>query len=1053
VVDSVTDRYGGTLSFIGSYTGLTGGLSVGTLPLFRYTMATPTPVAAPTPSVAPPLDNNVTSSTWGKPIPISAGNRRLPGDLGWLENNELNSEGEYTAHAGFFFGYELISNVEATLTKVWANGTIVHDDSIGFTADGWTITAYGSLQTTADPAISADKGAAITPAFKQQLYIVAQFPTIKFAGQLPNISALWTDEAGGTLFRAWGGTWDEDRKDSHVTLADEDLNATGITGTDGDSVLGTQARSAGKYVFGITVDSGLGAFGTGLGFGIGLATAAADTTLYMGSQDGFSFRWGADQGVYSGGVFGGNWTPYTTGDQVALYVNLGLRRVWGTKDGVTFYGSGSPVTADDVRDGIGGFDISGLSGALYPALTLAVPGDEATGNFVDPAFLAEIGEPGVLTLAELIVAMGVRCGYTEDDFEFVGIEDLTVLGEVIINDTPFVDWLRNKGRMHGFDYTESEGRIKIKKSVVGTTFTTDKAIVSDDVLGEVETTRAEEQDLPAAINFMYQDATIDYQLSLQRARRAEVRSSKVETFAVSEVMEADDALTAAGRALNREWEQRIFHRFTLPQTYLNLEPTDIITFSAHSKTYTAKVSAATIQSPFSIEVTAVNLLTSELIELTGTSGEPNPPSIPLDEAPVNSIAPVVTVNPTANIGAVLTVDPGTWLNMGAPAEPPGEGGGETSFTVPFTGYVPTSERYVETPANGGSDSNDGLTVGTAWATVAKCIANLTPGRQFNFGVGTFTCQDQLFTSNGTTANPIVFQGTFSGGAHQTIFSCPSSSLSALRVSGRENIVIRDIHIDGGFRNVLGTKSGSSYPRNIVLDRVYGTDANEDGFKFAQAYEVYIINSAVKGAGEEGIDFVAVIGGGIAYNKIYHIGYSGDHPSAAACFCKGGSTNIVVEHNEFVDIHPTHPTAALWGVGFTIGGSTNVTIPGVQIPGYGTPPNTYEAYNITLQFNKIHDVQGRAIEVQGGKNSTARGNFLDGANAFSSHCSLAKGSSTMSPQPFSTNIAFEDNIYTSSPANLVATPSSGHTYTQSGNVVGVEADIDFEYGPYNWTPPA
>ena len=63
-----------------------------------------------------------------------------------------------------------------------------------------------------DPEIAADRGADITPAWKQQLYIRCTLPTKEFGGTLPNISALWADDAGGTLFRPWGGTWNPDDK-------------------------------------------------------------------------------------------------------------------------------------------------------------------------------------------------------------------------------------------------------------------------------------------------------------------------------------------------------------------------------------------------------------------------------------------------------------------------------------------------------------------------------------------------------------------------------------------------------------------------------------------------------------------------------------------------------------------------------------------------------------------------------------------------------------------------------------------------------------------------
>src|SRR3954463_462505 len=87
------------------------------------------PAAAP--SIEPVLDNNISVSVYGRVIPISAGKRRLPGDLIWLKHDQLNTEGQYTANAAYSFGYRLIP-VSASLVKVWANGVKIYDATTGF---------------------------------------------------------------------------------------------------------------------------------------------------------------------------------------------------------------------------------------------------------------------------------------------------------------------------------------------------------------------------------------------------------------------------------------------------------------------------------------------------------------------------------------------------------------------------------------------------------------------------------------------------------------------------------------------------------------------------------------------------------------------------------------------------------------------------------------------------------------------------------------------------------------------------------------------------------
>jgi hypothetical protein len=644
-----TDIYGNTYTASGGSGGLRSW----------YPTPTAAPVAPAAPaSIAPSVDNNFSASTWGRTIPISAGQRRLPGDLIWLKGDQLNSDGSFTATGAWSFGYALVDGVEASLTKLWANGIKLYDATTGFTAEGFSFTFYDGNQTTANATMVADKGAANVPAYKKQLYIVPTISTVPFNGMLPNISALITDTAGGTLFSPWGGTWDPDNKHANIELSGDDLIADAASGTDGDSVLGTQPRSSGKYTFAITGDVVQGADGTGLGMGIGLANSSADTQYYMGSQDANSFRWGADGTVYQLGLLTSVWVSYNDGDDVALFVDLEERVVWGTKDGVTFYGGGAPCTASEVAQGLRGLDISGIPGALYPALTLAVDADKATGNFSDGAFLATVGEPGALTLAQVITAVGARCGYSEADFTFVGVDDIDVTGVVITQDTDLKSFLLNAGRTYGFDYTESGSTILIKKSVVGSTYTLDKTFVQADLMpldkkGTVETTRSEEQGLPTVIEFLYQDESIDFQPSMQRARRHSVNSTIVDSFAVPFVMSATEALTGAATALFREWQQRVVHRIRVRQGGLRIEPTDVISFPSASKTHVAKVIGSTLNSDLSRDITAVNLLTAENAMGDGFAGDPNDDNVPLFAPPSDMALSPSTVAENSAQGTVI----------------------------------------------------------------------------------------------------------------------------------------------------------------------------------------------------------------------------------------------------------------------------------------------------------------------------------------------------------------------------------------------------------------
>src|SRR3954465_10159448 len=145
-----------------SHPGLGGGAAIQVggqywFPVDPPQAAAPTTQAAAAPTLDPVLDNNVSVSVYGRVIPISAGKRRLPGDLIWLKHDQLNTEGQYTANAAYSFGYRLIP-VSASLVKVGANGVKIYDATTGFTAEGFSFVWYDGSQEVVDPEIAADKG-------------------------------------------------------------------------------------------------------------------------------------------------------------------------------------------------------------------------------------------------------------------------------------------------------------------------------------------------------------------------------------------------------------------------------------------------------------------------------------------------------------------------------------------------------------------------------------------------------------------------------------------------------------------------------------------------------------------------------------------------------------------------------------------------------------------------------------------------------------------------------------------------------------------------------
>jgi hypothetical protein len=391
---------------------------------------------------------------------------------------------------------------------------------------------------------------------------------------------------------------------------------------------------------------------------------------------------------------------------------------------------------------------------------------------------------------------------------------------------------------------------------------------------------------------------------------------------------------------------------------------------------------------------------------------------------------------------------------------------DTLATEYFANYVPTSHRYI---ATNGNDNNDGLTAETPWLTPGKAFqaANLVPGRCFNFAAGTYNYPSAhvVVKCTGTAANPIVIKGAGinGSGVHQTIFnSLTTVSDQGLSFGGSNYLKIENMWFKNGARTWQANRNGSTgYNRFVVLKSCrFTTSLWEDVFKLSQSFDCQVWDCLVEDAVEEGFDFVAGIRATMAFTEVRSVGIRPrvqGNGAAAGGFMKGGSTDGTIEYCWVHNIRSQIQTT--WGVGMTIGGSTDAGIANNPfIPGFGgnDTSNTYEAFNVTMRRCLIEDVQSNAVQFQGGKNSTIEECFLDGANSRAAHIHFFKGSSTLTPQPNSTGNILRNNMRTSSPA-LLATKDAGtsHTWTETGTTVGTRTDWAWlnSVGPRTWTPPA
>lgn len=149
-------------------------------------------------------------------------------------------------------------------------------------------------------------------------------------------------------------------------------------------------------------------------------------------------------------------------------------------------------------------------------------------------------------------------------------------------------------------------------------------------------------------------------------------------------------------------------------------------------------------------------------------------------------------------------------------------------------------------------------------------------------------------------------------------------------------------------------------QHITLRRVDfdGRGAAHETIKVNQSQHIDILNSRITGTYENAIDFVAVQWATISGNDISN--GTGDVSGTDWCtYVKGGSAQIEVRNNEIHDCG-TGGFSAGQGTGFEY---------------MVAPWLTYEAQDIGVYDNLIHDTSGAGLGVNGGRHIRMSGNVL------------------------------------------------------------------------------
>jgi hypothetical protein len=275
------------------------------------------------------------------------------------------------------------------------------------------------------------------------------------------------------------------------------------------------------------------------------------------------------------------------------------------------------------------------------------------------------------------------------------------------------------------------------------------------------------------------------------------------------------------------------------------------------------------------------------------------------------------------------------------------------------GAVTTRDLWVDPKS--GSDSRSGTTRALALKTLdaawRKIPVNqdLRIGFRINLVRGEYSrnaLPNYLENRRGSKTCPIILRSADGKGAavlrgDLNIFNCAYFYLLDLTIAPRPAgdtlhfekcrfILLRGLKLDGG----VFTREGQSTP------------VAHDNLKVNQSQNIFVEECDISGADDNALDFVAVQNGHIARSKIHNA-------NDWCAYVKGGSANFAIEGNE------------IWGGGtggFTAGQGT-----GFQW--MVAPFLKYEAENIVVRDNFIHDCSGAGLGVNGGYKITMENNTL------------------------------------------------------------------------------
>jgi hypothetical protein len=241
---------------------------------------------------------------------------------------------------------------------------------------------------------------------------------------------------------------------------------------------------------------------------------------------------------------------------------------------------------------------SSFSTGIYDAvghswISAISPSDTPSGSWVGKLLLDRV-TPTLVPLEDVVTELCATVNIPSADIDVTDLTGDDVRGFALTDRVSARAALESLARAYFFDAVEVDGKIVFVKRGVASTaaITEDELATSYD--GEqrpqlIVQTRQQEVELPQRVEIAYADVDAGYVVGTQAESRQITESDQTLAIEIPLAFTADEAKQIAVKHLGAIWSSRTGYTFSLPRDYADLVPTDVVTVTKGTATYTIRI--------------------------------------------------------------------------------------------------------------------------------------------------------------------------------------------------------------------------------------------------------------------------------------------------------------------------------------------------------------------------------------------------------------------------------------------------------------------------------